>query len=64
MGIVNAVAPGVTDTLQLQVDADNAKVSLADMHEEYSRDIPIVRIGRADEIASAVAFLASKRCRA
>ena len=57
---VNAVAPGVTDTPQLQVDADNAKVSLADMHEEYSRGIPIGRIGRADEIASAVALLARK----
>ena len=55
---VNAVAPGVIDTPQLQVDADNAKVSLAEMHEEYSRDIPIGRIGRADEIASAVALLA------
>jgi NAD(P)-dependent dehydrogenase (short-subunit alcohol dehydrogenase family) len=57
---VNAVAPGVTDTPQLQVDADNAKVSLTDMREEYSRGIPIGRIGRADEIASAVALLARK----
>ena len=57
---VNAVAPGVTDTPQLQVDADNAKVSLADMHEEYSRGIPIRRIGRADEVASAVALLARR----
>lgn len=58
--IVNAVAPGVTDTPQLQVDADNAKVSLTKMHEEYSRGIPIGRIGRADEIASAVTLLARK----
>jgi NAD(P)-dependent dehydrogenase (short-subunit alcohol dehydrogenase family) len=58
--IVNAVAPGVTDTPQLQVDADNAKVSLAEMHEEYSREIPIGRIGRPNEIASAVALLARK----
>jgi NAD(P)-dependent dehydrogenase (short-subunit alcohol dehydrogenase family) len=58
--IVNAVAPGVTDTPQLQVDADNAKVSLTEMHEEYSRGIPIGRIGRPDEIASAVALLARK----
>jgi NAD(P)-dependent dehydrogenase (short-subunit alcohol dehydrogenase family) len=58
--IVNAVAPGVTDTPQLQVDADNAKVSLAEMHEEYSRGIPIGRVGIADEIASAVALLARK----
>ncbi|WP_101948478.1 SDR family NAD(P)-dependent oxidoreductase [Mycobacterium sp. 3519A] len=57
---VNAVAPGVIDTPQLQVDADNAKVSLAEMHEEYSRGIPIGRIGRPDEIASAVALLARK----
>jgi NAD(P)-dependent dehydrogenase (short-subunit alcohol dehydrogenase family) len=57
---VNAVAPGVTDTPQLQVDADNAKVSLTDMRDEYSRGIPIGRIGRADEIASAVALLARK----
>jgi NAD(P)-dependent dehydrogenase (short-subunit alcohol dehydrogenase family) len=57
---VNAVAPGVTDTPQLQVDADNAKVSLTEMHEEYSRGIPIRRIGNADEIASAVALLARK----
>jgi NAD(P)-dependent dehydrogenase (short-subunit alcohol dehydrogenase family) len=57
---VNAVAPGVTDTPQLQVDADNAKVSLTEMHEEYSRGIPIRRIGKADEIASAVALLARK----
>ena len=55
---VNAVAPGVTDTPQLQVDADNAKVSLADMHDQYSRGIPIGRIGEPDEIASAVALLA------
>ncbi|HVQ51392.1 MAG TPA: SDR family NAD(P)-dependent oxidoreductase, partial [Mycobacterium sp.] len=46
---VNAVAPGVTDTPQLQVDADNAKVSLAEMHNEYSRGIPIGRIGTPDE---------------
>lgn len=57
---VNAVAPGVTDTPQLQVDADNAKVSLTEMHEEYSRGIPIGRIGTADEIASAVALLTRK----
>jgi NAD(P)-dependent dehydrogenase (short-subunit alcohol dehydrogenase family) len=54
---VNAVAPGVIDTPQLQVDADNAKVSLAEMHERYSRGIPIGMIGSPDEIAAAVAVL-------
>jgi NAD(P)-dependent dehydrogenase (short-subunit alcohol dehydrogenase family) len=42
------------------VDADNAKVSLVDMQEEYGRGIPIGRIGRSDEIASVVALLARK----
>jgi len=31
----------VTDTPQLQVNADNPKVSLAEMDEEYSRGMPI-----------------------
>lgn len=57
---VNAVAPGVIDTPQLQVDADNAKVSLTEMQQEYRGGIPIGRIGRAAEIASAVALLARK----
>jgi NAD(P)-dependent dehydrogenase (short-subunit alcohol dehydrogenase family) len=56
--IVNAVAPGVTDTPQLQVDADDAGISLPEMHARYAKDIPIGRIGRPDEIASAVALLA------
>src|SRR5689334_7493106 len=57
---VNAVAPGVVDTPQLLVDAESAGVSLAEMHDIYSRGIPVGRIGRADEIASAVALLARK----
>ncbi|MCW1822501.1 short-chain dehydrogenase [Mycolicibacterium conceptionense] len=56
--IVNAVAPGVTDTPQLQVDADAAGVTLADMHARYAESIPLGRIGSVDEIAAAVQFLA------
>lgn len=55
---VNAVAPGVIDTPQLRIDAGNAGVSLSAMHDEYSRGIPVGRIGRPDEIAAAVALLA------
>jgi len=43
----------------ISVNADNAKVSLTEMHEEY-RPVPIGRIGMADEIASTVAL--STRC--
>lgn len=56
--IVNAVAPGVTDTPQLQVDAEAAGITLADMQRRYAEAIPLGRIGSVDEIAAAVQFLA------
>ena len=56
---VNAVAPGVIDTPQLEVDAADAGIDLAEMHRRYALDIPAGRIGRPDEIADTVAFLAS-----
>ncbi|BBZ27053.1 3-oxoacyl-ACP reductase [Mycolicibacterium madagascariense] len=55
---VNAIAPGVVDTPQLLVDAEAAGVSLAEMHRRYGADIPMGRIGRPGEIASAAALLA------
>ncbi len=55
---VNAVAPGVIDTPQLQVDAAAASLSLAEMRQRYGADIPMGRIGDPEEIASAVALLA------
>ena len=56
--IVNAVAPGVTDTPQLQVDADAAGVELDDMHRRYASSIPLGRIGLPDEVAATVELLA------
>ncbi|TGD84550.1 SDR family oxidoreductase [Mycolicibacterium sp. CH28] len=56
---VNAVAPGVIDTPQLEVDAADAGVDLVEMHRRYAQDIPAGRIGRPDEIADTVALLAS-----
>lgn len=61
---VNAIAPGVIDTPQLQVDADAAGVSLQDMRQQYASGIPLGRIGRPEEIAEAVAFLADPGLRA
>jgi NAD(P)-dependent dehydrogenase (short-subunit alcohol dehydrogenase family) len=55
--IVNAVAPGVTDTPQLQVDADAAGIDLATMHSRYAEAIPLGRIGSPDEVAAAVELL-------
>jgi NAD(P)-dependent dehydrogenase (short-subunit alcohol dehydrogenase family) len=56
---VNAVAPGVTDTPQLDVDADDAGLTHEQMVATYARDVPLGRIGRADDIAATVLFLLS-----
>jgi NAD(P)-dependent dehydrogenase (short-subunit alcohol dehydrogenase family) len=56
--IVNAVAPGVTDTPQLQVDADAAGVEREAIHQLYASSIPLGRIGFPDEVAAAVELLA------
>ncbi len=61
---VNAVAPGIVDTPQLQIDADDAGVALAEMHERYAREIPIGRIGKPADIAAAVSLLAREDLRA
>jgi NAD(P)-dependent dehydrogenase (short-subunit alcohol dehydrogenase family) len=55
--IVNAVAPGVTDTPQLQVDADAAGVELEAIHRHYASSIPLGRIGLPEEVAAAVELL-------
>ncbi|MET8829562.1 SDR family NAD(P)-dependent oxidoreductase [Streptomyces sp. NPDC004610] len=55
--LVNAIAPGVTDTPQLAVDAADAGITLDEMHRHYAAGIPLGRIGRPEEIASAVAHL-------
>ena len=59
--IVNGLAPGVTDTPQLLVDAEAAGVSLAEIHERYASDIPVRRIGRPEDLSSAVSLLCDFR---
>jgi NAD(P)-dependent dehydrogenase (short-subunit alcohol dehydrogenase family) len=56
--VVNGIAPGIIDTPQLQVDADDAGIRLAEMHKEYARGIPLGHIGRPDDIAAGVSLLA------
>jgi NAD(P)-dependent dehydrogenase (short-subunit alcohol dehydrogenase family) len=62
--IVNAIAPGVIDTPQLQVDASAAGRPLEDVKKEYAGAIPLGRIGAPDEISAAVSLLADFRLRA
>lgn len=59
--IVNGIAPGVIDTPQLQVDADSAGISLAEVHALYAKGIPFGRIGKPEEIARTAAMLADFR---
>lgn len=61
---VNAIAPGVTDTPQLDVDALDAGVSHEEIVRRYGEDIPLGRVGRPEEIAATVAFLCSTNAEA
>ena len=54
---VSAVAPGVIDTPQLEVDAKDAGLPLKEMHAIYAKGIPAGRIGLADEVAASISFL-------
>ena len=59
--MVNGIAPGVTDTPQLLVDAEAAGVSLGEIHRRYAADIPVGRIGRTEELSAAVSLLCDFR---
>jgi NAD(P)-dependent dehydrogenase (short-subunit alcohol dehydrogenase family) len=54
---VTVVAPGIIDTPQLQVDADDAGVPLEEMHKIYAKGIPAGRIGTPADVAGNVVFL-------
>lgn len=57
---VGIIHPGVIDTPQLQVDADDFNISLDEVKEMYAKDIPMARVGDPEEVAATVAFLAGE----
>jgi 3-oxoacyl-[acyl-carrier protein] reductase len=62
---VNNVCPGFTATARLEElfekRAKEAGVSIAEIEKRSAAQIPVGRIGRPDEFAAVVAFLASER---
>ncbi|MEW2357484.1 SDR family oxidoreductase [Spirillospora sp. NPDC029432] len=58
---VNAIAPSVIDTPQLEVDARDAGVPVGEIRERYAARVPLGRIASPDEIAAAVSFLCDER---
>jgi len=54
---VNGIAPGVINTPQLEVDAKNLNMDLEKVLRMYAQNIPLARVGEANEIANVVSFL-------
>jgi len=57
---VGIIHPGVVDTPQLQVDAEDLNLSLDEVKAMYAKDIPMDRVGDPEEVAATVAFLAAE----
>jgi NAD(P)-dependent dehydrogenase (short-subunit alcohol dehydrogenase family) len=56
--ITNVIAPGVIDTPQLENDARDAGVTEEEIKDRYAAETPLGHIGRPEDIAATVAFLA------
>jgi NAD(P)-dependent dehydrogenase (short-subunit alcohol dehydrogenase family) len=58
---VNAIAPGAIDTPQLEVDAHDLGYSLDETKQLYASATPLGRIGRPEEVAATVLYIASEQ---
>jgi 3-oxoacyl-[acyl-carrier protein] reductase len=58
---VNAIAPGPTETEQLNRDAEFRGVGLDELHRQYAAGMPTGRLVRPDEVAAVVVFLAGAK---
>jgi len=56
--LTNAIAPSYIDTEQLQVDADDAGITLDEMRQQYRELIPTGQLATVEDVAGAAAFLA------
>jgi len=57
---VGIIIPGVIDTPQLKVDAEDLGISLEEVYKMYTAGIPMGRIGVPKEIAELALFMATK----
>lgn len=55
---VNAIAPGPTETEQLNRDADFHGIGLDELHRHYTADMPTGRLVQPAEVADLIVFLA------
>ena len=53
--------PGVIDTDQLNVDAQDLGISLDEVREMYAETLPINRVGQPSEIAEMVCYMATEK---
>jgi NAD(P)-dependent dehydrogenase (short-subunit alcohol dehydrogenase family) len=58
---VNAIAPGPTDTEQLNRDAEFHGVGIDELHRRYTAGMPTGRLVQAAEVAGVVVFLATAK---
>ncbi len=57
---VNAVAPGWIETEMTKEAAERVGLTMEDMKERFSKNIPLKRFGKPEDVANVVAFLASE----
>ena len=57
---VCTIIPGVIDTPQLNIDANDLGISLDEVREMYANDIAIGRISRPSEIAEAALYMSTE----
>lgn len=57
---VNAIAPGVIDSPQIAVDAEDAGMTLDELRDFYRARTPVNRLGQPEEFASLISHLARR----